>query len=364
MEIELKQVTVRELAAGYQNDDENGVIGFNHKLNIRPKYQREYVYNPKQRDSVIATVRKSYPLNVLYWAVNEDETFEVMDGQQRTISICEFVKGKFSIDNEYFHTLTQDQQDQILDYKLMIYFCTGKDSEKLDWFKTINIAGLKLSDQELRNAVYTGPWLTDAKKYFSKTGCAAYQLSSDLLRGTPNRQDYLETVLDWISGGTIESYMANSQTKPTAIELWNYFSSVINWVRSTFPTLRRKEMQGLPWGELYNHHKDQLLDPTVLEAEITQLMQDDEVTNKRGIYAYVLDRKERHLSLRSFDNRIKREVFERQAGICPKCPPGHAPHPFEGTQADHITPWSKGGRSTVDNCQLLCNDCNRRKSNA
>jgi uncharacterized protein with ParB-like and HNH nuclease domain len=185
MEIELKQITIRELTTGYQNDEESGVVGFGGKLNIRPKYQREYVYGNKQRDSVIATVRKNYPLNVIYWAVNDDGTFEVLDGQQRTISICEFVAGKYSIDDKYFHTLEEDVQFEILNYKLMVYFCRGKASEKLDWFKTINIAGLKLSDQELRNAIYTGPWLTDAKKYFSKTGCAAQHAGADLMKGSP-----------------------------------------------------------------------------------------------------------------------------------------------------------------------------------
>ena len=363
MKIQLEQITVRELTVGYRNDEEDGVHGFGGKLNIRPAYQREYVYNAKQRDAVIETVRKGYPLNLIYWADNGDETFEVLDGQQRTISICEYVAGKFSIDDEYFHTLQDDAREQILDYELMGYKCHGGPSEKLAWFETINIAGLKLSDQELRNAVYTGPWLTDAKKYFSKSGCAAYQMASDLMKGTPNRQDYLETVLSWISDGKVTQYMSDHQHHPTAIELWNYFTSVVNWVRSTFPAARKKEMCGLPWGRLYTEHKDKVLAPKALEAEIATLMQDDEVTSKKGIYEFVLDKKEKHLSLRSFDNRVKREAYERQGGKCPKCPPETDKHVLEDMQADHIMPWSKGGRTTADNCQLLCSPCNRKKSN-
>lgn len=176
MRIELNEIPVRELVAGYVNNQEDGVIGFGGRLNIRPKYQREFVYKDKQRDSVIETVRKDFPLNVMYWVKNSDGTYEVLDGQQRTISICEYVSGNFSLNFQYFHNLTDTEQEQILDYRLMVYFCEGTDREKLDWFKTINIAGEKLTDQELRNAVYTGTWLTDAKRYFSKTGCPAYGL--------------------------------------------------------------------------------------------------------------------------------------------------------------------------------------------
>ncbi|MCK9338312.1 MAG: DUF262 domain-containing protein [Arcobacteraceae bacterium] len=363
MEIKLKEILVRDLVEGYENNDvENGVIGYGGKLNIRPKYQREYVYGDKERNKVIETVQKSFPLNVMYWVVNSDGTFEVLDGQQRTISICDYVTGKFSINDEYFHTRI-DKQEQILNYKLMVYLCEGDDSEKLDWFETINIAGLKLSDQELRNAIYTGPWLSDAKKYFSKTGCVAYQMASDYMKGTPNRQEYLETVLKWISNNEIKKYMSDYQHNPTAIELWNYFNNVINWAKSTFIVLRKKEMNGQEWGFLYNEHKDKILDPKKIEDEISQLMQDDEVTNKRGIYQYVLNRNEKHLSLRAFDDKTKRAVYEKQKGICPQCTPPNNHHELKDMQADHITPWSKGGKTTIENCQMLCNDCNRRKSN-
>lgn len=363
MEIKLKEILVRDLVQGYENNDvENGVIGYGGKLNIRPKYQREYVYEDKERNKVIETVQKDFPLNVMYWAVNSDDTFEVLDGQQRTISICEYVAGNFSINDEYFHT-RPDKQEQILNYKLMVYLCEGKPNEKLDWFETINIAGLKLTDQELRNAIYTGPWLSDAKRYFSKTGCVAYQMASDYIKGTPNRQEYLETVLKWISNNEIKKYMSEHQHNPTAIELWNYFNNIINWIKATFTVLRKKEMKSQEWGFLYNEHKDKILDPKIIEDEISQLMQDDEVNNKKGIYQYILNRNEKHLSLRTFDDKIKRTVYEKQKGICPQCTPPNNKHELKDMQADHVTPWSKGGKTTIENCQMLCADCNRRKSN-
>ena len=228
MQIELKEVAIRDIVSGYRNDAEEGVFGYNGKLNIRPKYQREFVYKDKQRDAVIETIKKDFPLNVLYWVKNDDNTYEVLDGQQRTISICEYVNGKFSLNYRYFHNLEKEEKDQILDYKLMVYFCEGTTREKLDWFKTINIAGEKLTDQELRNAIYTGEWLNDAKKYFSKTNCPAWNIGKDYLNGSPIRQDYLETTIDWISNGNIEDYMATNQHNLDANELWQYFQNVIN----------------------------------------------------------------------------------------------------------------------------------------
>ena len=243
MKIELKKITVRELAEGYRDNNEEGVIGYGGRLNIRPKYQREFVYKEKQRDAVITTIKRGFPLNVMYWAVCEDGTFEVIDGQQRTISVCQYVAGDFAYDFLYFHNLPTDKQDEILDYELMIYLCSGTDSERLDWFRTINIAGEKLTEQELRNAVYSGSWVSDAKRYFSKTGCAAYRLASDYMKGAAIRQEYLETAIEWISEGNIEVYMAKHQNDANAAELWLYFQSVIAWVQLVFPKYR-KETQG------------------------------------------------------------------------------------------------------------------------
>ena len=217
MIISLHEITIRDLFAGYQDSQEEGVVAYGGRLDVRPKYQREFVYTGKQREEVINTVRHGFPLNIMYWVKKEDGNFEVLDGQQRTISICQYLNNDFSIGEKYFHTLTDDQQAQILDYKLMVYFCEGTDSEKLDWFKIVNIAGEKLSDQELRNAVYTGAWLTDAKRHFSKTNCAGIGLGDKYVRCEVNRQGLLELVLKWISGGHIEQYMAEAQNKIDSI---------------------------------------------------------------------------------------------------------------------------------------------------
>jgi hypothetical protein len=280
MKIELHEIQIKEVVKGYLNDNEEGVVGYGGKLNIRPKYQREFVYKDKQRDAVIETLVKNFPLNVMYWVKNEDDSYEVLDGQQRTISICEYVAGVFSLNHLYFHNLQKEEKEQILEYKLMVYFCEGTDKEKLEWFKIINIAGEKLTDQELRNAIYTGTWLTDAKKHFSKSGCPAYNIGSDYMTGSPIRQDYLETVISWLSNGNIEQYMADNQHKPNANELWLYFNSVISWVKVIFPKYR-KEMKGVYFGFLYNKFKDKEYDAKKLETEITQLMQDEDVTKSQ-----------------------------------------------------------------------------------
>lgn len=358
MKIELKEITVRALTDGYEDKDEDGVVGYGGKLDIRPPYQREFIYKDKQRDAVIDTIIKEFPLNVMYWAVREDGDFEIIDGQQRTVSVCQFVEGDFAFNNRYFHNLQNDEQAQILNYKLMIYFCSGADSERLEWFKTINIAGEKLTDQELRNAVYSGSWVTDAKRYFSKNGCPAYGLGSDYMSGSPIRQDYLETVIKWVSKDDIEGYMATNQHKPNANSLWLYFQSVIAWVQATFAKYR-KEMKGIPWGDLYNAFKDQEFDPKTLENEISRLMEDEDVTNKKGIYSYVLDGKEKHLNIREFSKNQKREAFERQKGICPVCKEHFE---IDEMEADHITPWHEGGKTSTENCQMLCKEDNRRKS--
>lgn len=358
MEIKPHEIKVKDIIEGYVNNNEDGVVGFGGKLNIRPKYQREFVYTDKKRDAVIDTVRKGFPLNVMYWVDNENDEYEVLDGQQRTISICEYVKGTFSINYQYFHNLTNDEKEQILNYPLMIYYCKGTDSEKLEWFKTINIAGEKLTDQELRNAIYTGEWLTDAKRHFSKSGCAAYGLGGNYLNGVAIRQDYLETAIKWISKDNIEDYMSVHQHDPNCNELWLYFQSVINWVQTVFPKYR-KEMKGIEWGFYYNEYKDASFDSAKLEERVKELMQDEDVTSKKGIYEYLLDGKEKHLNIREFSQNQKREAYERQNGVCPNCGESYEIEEMEG---DHITPWHDGGKTNSENCQMLCKECNRRKS--
>lgn len=364
MKIQLHEITVNDLFQDYVNDAEDGVTAYGGLLNIRPKYQREFVYDEKKRNAVIDTVRKDFPLNVMYWVVNTDFTYEVLDGQQRTLSICEYLADKFAVGFRYFHNLTSDEKEQILNYKLMVYFCEGTESEKLAWFRTINIAGEKLTEQELRNASYTGEWLTDAKRYFSRTGCPAYDIASDYMSGSTIRQDYLETALFWAAGkdglDSIESYMAKHQHDTSSNPLWLYFQKVIAWTKATFPTYRH-EMKGLPWGDFYNRfHENEDLNPNELEKQVASLMEDDEVTKKRGIYEYVLDGERKHLSLRSFTSKQKREAYERQKGICPVCGEHFEYSEMEG---DHIVPWSQGGTTTSENCQMLCRKDNNEKSN-
>ena len=222
----------------------------------------------------------------------------------------------------------------------------------------MNVAGAVLTEQELRNAVYTGPWLTDAKRYLSKTNCAAYVIGHNYLNGKPISQDYLETAIKWISNSNIENYMALNQHKPDALELWQYFQSLITWVQGKFPNYR-KEMRGIDWGFLYNEHKDKTLDPIALEKEVVRLMQDDDVTNKKGIYVFVLDGKEKHLNIRAFSDNMKREAYERQKGVCPVCGKHFGITEMEG---DHVKPWHSGGKTNAENCQMLCRDDNRAKS--
>ena len=361
MKIELQRIPIREVIAGYIDNAEEGVIAYNGNLDVRPKYQREFVYKDKQRDAVIETIKNNFPLNVMYWMVRNEGGYEVLDGQQRTISIGQYINNDFSLNNRFFHNLTLEEQNQILDYELMIYFCEGTDKERLNWFRIINIAGEKLTDQELRNAVYTGLWLSDAKLKFSKSNCIAYLLANDggsLLSGSPIRQEYLETTLSWINDGKIEDYMARHQHDQNADELWQYFQNVIEWTRAIFPNYRR-EMVNVQWGELYNQFKDQKFDIDKLEAEIGSLLLDEDVTKKSGVYSYVLTREERDLSIRAFSENMKREAYERQKGICIKC---NNHFEIEEMEADHIKQWHEGGRTIAENCQMLCKDCNRKKS--
>lgn len=358
MKIDLQKVSVKELVKGYSDNGEGGVKGYGGKLDIRPPYQREFIYKDKQRDAVIDTINNHFPLNVMYWAVRDDGTYEVIDGQQRTISIAQYVEGDFSLDGLFFENLPSDRQFNILNYPLMVYVCEGTDSEKLKWFETINIAGERLTSQELRNAVYAGSWVSDAKRYFSRQGCVAYQVGKDYLPGSYIRQDYLETAIKWISGNEIKAYMGKHQNDPTAIELWNHFQSVISWIEAIFLT-NRPYMKSVDWGSLYNAHKDTVLDPVAIEAETVRLILDDDVTSKPGIYAYILTRDERHLNIRTFTPAMKQKAYEKQAGECPAC--GDT-FDIGAMEADHIDPWSAGGKTTEENCQMLCKPCNRRKS--
>ena len=363
MKIALEKITVRDLVEDYHDDGEGGVRGYGGKLDIRPPFQREFVYKDKQRDAVVETINQGFPLNVMYWAVRQDETYEVIDGQQRTIAAAQYVEGDYSLDGRYFHNLQDDEQEQILNYPLQVYVCEGSASEKLDWFRIINIAGERLTGQELRNAVYAGPWVSDAKRHFSRKGaaCPAYAIGSRFVNGRAERQEYLETAIRWImdKGQTVEEYTAAHQHDKTATALWSHFQSVINRVESVFPNYRGT-MKGVDWGGLYGRLKDESLDPEGLEAEIVRLMIDDDVTKKPGIYPYLLTGEEKHLNIRAFSAAMKQKAFEIQNGICGSC---EKEFEMSDMEADHITPWSEDGKTIEQNCQMLCKHCNRTKSN-
>ena len=376
MTIQLVHIKVRDLFNGYQDNGLDGVVAYGGKLDVRPAYQREFVYKPKQQQAVIDTVSKGYPLNVMYWADQGGGHYELIDGQQRTLSICTFLNNDFSCKGLFqipqslqFGSLTKDQQDKLLNYELTVYICDGNPSEKLEWFKTINIAGEELTDQELRNAVYAGSWVSDAKRYFSKTGCAAYGLGSKYLKGTAIRQDYLETVIYWYGDQAmpkldIEECMMKHQHDPDAKDLWDYFQRVIEWIETLFPNYR-KEMKGLPWGIYYNRYHKNTYNPIALEQEIATLMADEDVTKKNGIYKYVLEKAIGNddpsvLGIRAFSDSQKRTAYEQQGGVCPHC---GKKYEYEEMEGDHITPWSKGGKTELANLQMLCQACNRRKSN-
>lgn len=361
MKITLHTIKVRDLVEDFEDNDENGVTGYSGRLDIRPPYQREFVYSDEQQQAVMDTVTNGFPLNTMYWVCRDDGRFEVLDGQQRTLSICHYVNGNFSHNMRFFTNLHPDEKDAILDYELQVYFCEGTESEKLSWFKTINIAGEKLTDQEIRNAVFAGTWTAEAKKIFSKSNCAAKLLSEKYVSANPIRQELLEKALAWFVGKDdklICNYMGKHQHDKNANELWLYFQTVIAWVKATFP-IYRKEMKGIEWGTIYNQFGSKTYEPEKLEKEICTLIDDDEVTNYKGIYYYLFDRKESHLSLRQFDEKMKRKAYEKQGGFCPICKQHFN---FDEMEGDHIVPWSRGGKTTMENLQMLCRYCNNSKS--
>ena len=371
MTIEKKEVTIREITEGYMNNEELGIRGYGGLLDIRPPYQREFIYNEKEQQAVINTVLHGYPLNVMYWVKRSEDAecpYEVMDGQQRTLSICEYVEGHFAIDFKNFNNQPPDIRKKILDYKLDIYVCEGEPSEKLEWFKTINIAGKPLNEQEIRNAVYAGPFVTDAKRHFSKTNCAAYRLGKDLVNGKTLRQDYLKKALEWMAdhetrGGhrqTAVGYMKDHQHDQNANNLWSYFQTVLNWAITNFDMKKfKKIMNGLDWAMLYdNYGPPHTLDTAALGEKISQLLRDSEIEQKQGIIPYLLTGDEHYLDLRVFPEDIKLTVWEQQEHKCNLC---GREFDFEFMEGDHITPWRDGGRTVIENCQMLCQECNRRK---
>lgn len=370
MTIKQIEVTVGEITKGYINNDELGVRGYDGRLDIRPPYQREFIYNEKEQQAVITTVLNGYPLNVMYWVKRSEDAdcpYEVMDGQQRTLSLCEYVAGKFSYDFKNFFNQPEDIQKRILNYKLTVYVCEGKASEKLNWFQTINIAGKPLNEQEINNAIFAGPFVSDAKKHFSKSNCGAYRLGKDLVNGTPIRQDFLKKALEWMAehetreghSTNAVQYMADHQHDPNANNLWMYFQTVLNWAITNFDMKKfRKIMKGLDWALLYDKYGRDTLDTAELGKRISALMRDSEIQRQQGIIPYVLTGDEHYLDLRAFPEDIKLAVWEKQEHRCVIC---GKELDYEFMEGDHITPWREGGRTVVENCQMLCRECNRRK---
>lgn len=395
-----KGFTVRDLVAGYLADSDDGsstdsIFGFNGKLNIRPAFQRNNVYNDTKRNAVIQTILNKCPLNVMYWVDKEDGTYECLDGQQRTLAICKYLCGEFAVNSPLFPSdLAQDfpnlqtnlnniAQD-ILDYELDIYVCKGTPTEKMLWFNVINTSGEPLNKQELRNSSYTGKWLTDAKARFSTANGRGVKLANvnpannedePLLVGSWNRQEYLETALEWIAQSTgtdIEGYMLAHRGDSDASELWQYFSKVLEWVRGKFITYN-SALKGMNWGEIYNNfeagnYAGNFIEKSAAEIQdkIIELNADDEITAKmKGIYLYIITGEIKYLQLRAFDEATARKVYEKQKHQCPHClkEGNNKEYAFKEMEADHIKPWSLGGKTEESNCQMLCKHHNATKLN-
>lgn len=383
MKINMMKLKVRDLVQGYSEDEATSkVVAWGGNLDVRPEYQREYVYDDQKRDSVINTVLHGFPLNIMYFVDRGENApgarYEVLDGQQRIISICRFktvsaisVKlpaptGGYNIVN--FPNLFDEQQDKFLDYELQVYVCEGTEQEKIEWFEVINIAGEKLEKQEIRNAVLHSAWLTDAKSAFSRRSGAVNKKYGKYFAGDVIRQKFLETAFRWHAEAegirdkdmetVIRRYMMNHSGNKNADALWKYTEDVFSWVEKVFGKFD-KTMNGVEWGYLYNAHKDDTLDPKEVQKQIAALMEDDEVQKKSGVYEYILTGERKTLSLRTFAERDKITLYSRQKGLCAIC---GKPFDIKEMHADHIIPWSKGGRTVLENGQMLCTTCNLKKS--
>lgn len=388
MNIQLEPITVRQIIDKYKDEAEEGVVGFGGKLNIRPAYQREFVYKDEQRNEVIRTIMRGYPstefpLNVMYWAKNDDGNFELIDGQQRTISICQYANNEFSIEidgiPQNFDNLSPEKKQYFLNYKLQVYVCEGNSDEKLEWFSIINLAGEPLSQQELLNANFTGSWLSSAKRYFMKSNSAAYGLANKYveIEANQSRGKGLETALKWISNDNVKQYMADHQNDENADILWQYFRDVIEWVQSVFDK-PYKEMKGINWGKLHANYSSQSYNREEVSTQVKKLYDDPYVENNKGIFEYVLGGMQdtRLLNVRIFDEKTKRAVYATQTkkahhlkiSNCSYCAIGHDANKskiwdIEDMDADHVAAWSKSGKTDISNCEMLCIPHNRSKGN-
>ena len=378
-------ITVKDICAGfvYNELEGKGLFGLSGKLTIQPEYQRSYFYADGKRDvAVIESILKGYPLGLIYFNKVSDDKLEVLDGQQRITSIGRFVTNKFAIKDEndmeqYFGGIADDKRTKILDTKLLIYECEGTESEIKEWFRTINIAGVPLTDQELLNAVYSGPFVTLGKEEFSNTQNANIQKWSAYIKGDANRQHFLECALDWVSKGNIGDYMCSHRKDQNISELKNYFNSVIDWVSSVFTDVE-SEMRGLEWGRLYEEYHKKAYDPKNVSAEVKKLYGDTYVKHRKGIFEYILGGSvhTKLLNVRVFEDAMKKTVYSTQTAKaktkgesnCPLCAIGPDANKSKvwklvEMDADHVTAWSKGGVTEVKNCQMLCKTHNRAKGN-
>lgn len=378
-------ITIAKLCEGFQYNEleGKGLFGLNGKLTIQPEYQRNYIYADGKKDvAVIQSILKEYPLGLIYFNQIGDDRFEVLDGQQRITSIGRFVKDKFAIMNEnnipqYFSSLPTDKQELILNTTLLVYECQGEESEIKEWFKTINIAGVPLNEQELLNAVYSGSFVTLAKAEFSNSQNANIQKWSAFVKGTVIRQDFLACALDWVSRGNVGDYMSQHRHDDNIKELKTYFNTVIDWITTTFKDIK-KEMCGLEWGRLYETYGKKPYNPNELSKRVKELYDDPSIGNKKGIWEYLLggEKDKRLLDVRIFDKKTKEEAYKRQTNKaqkenisnCPLCAVGDNANKtkiwtLKEMEADHVTAWSRGGESTLANCEILCMTHNRIKGN-
>lgn len=363
---EITQIRIGDIAKGFIDDDEKGAKAFSNKLNLRPPYQREYCYgnnNGVKEDAVVETILQGYPLGFFYWAENEDGTYEIIDGQQRTISFCRYMNNIFSFSKtqKKFFNLSKEQQQKIEDYKIFVCICKGNTDDRLEWFIKINTSPSIMKTQELLNAHYTGTWLSDAKRYFSKTNCAAQKISEDYVKGDANRQDILEVALNWITDGNPASYMSDHQHDANAKPLYDYFETVIKWIKTTFPTTN-KVMKSVNWGKLWKTYHENKYDIAKLEKQVNILMANESVTKKAGIYEFVLSGQNMDLanllSVRAFSEKDKQTAYAKQKGIDPF---DEQHYKYDDMEADHIIPWVDGGTSTLDNLQMISKKHNRQK---
>lgn len=379
-------ITIKDICKGfvYNEYEGKGLFGLSGKLTIQPEYQRNYIYADGKKDvAVIESVIKGYPLGLFYFNKTPDGNFEVLDGQQRITSFGRFVTGKFAIKDihgmeQYFSGLASDLQNKIQETKLLIYECEGSESEIKEWFKTINIAGIPLNEQELLNAIHSGEFVTKAKEEFSNSQNTYIQKWSAYVAGSVNRQDFLHCALDWVSRGSISEYMSRHRHNPDITELKTYFNSVIDWISTVFIDVE-KEMKGLEWGALYEtYHSGHSYDPQCISQRLHELYADFYVKNKKGIYEYILggEQDKKLLDVRIFDEPIKQTVYKKQsteaiAKGCSNCPLCALDNTGNKTkiwklsemEADHVSAWSKGGSTDISNCQMLCKTHNRAKGN-